>query len=238
MTVIASPTIPVGYRLPSKKWTAAFRLDWNEHWQRNMHRDYAKEYGYKGGLVEGDIVFEHVIEMLLQFFGEPWYGEGEIEVKVLPIYEGDVLTTVAVVRDKVEEKDGVRFALDVRMEKPDGQLGIVGTASCLAPWPGAPVRRDVNVKLSHEGVWAREDPKYGPGPLPEDYTPITYDAVVVNEMMGPIEYIIKEDSHHKHTDFQQIYHRWFTTESPWGGRLLYPFETWCQARVHSRWKYG
>lgn len=230
--------VPVGYRLPSKTWTARFRLDWSENWQRNMHRDYAKEYGYKGGLIEGDIVFEHLIEMLVEFFGEPWYGEGDIQVKVLPIYEGAVLTTGAVVREKAEQEDGVRLALDVWMDNADGQRGIVGTASCLVPRPGALLRRNVNVKLGHEGTWTRRDPKYGPGPLPEEYTPIRYDAVVVGEIMGPIEYTVKEQSHRKHMDFQQIYHRWFTSESPWGGPLLYPFETWCQARVHSRWKYG
>ncbi|GEM_PF-4542418 len=234
----ASTLTPVDYRLPSKQWRAAFRWDWNEKWEQNMHRDYAKKFGYKGGLVEGDVVFEHIIDILIQFFGEPWYGEGEIFVKVLPIYEGELLTTGAVVKERKEEERGVRLSLEVWMSKEDGKPGVIGNASCLVPWPSASPQKVKPVKLSHEGIWTRKEPRFGPGPLPEEYTPITYDAAVVGEIMGPIEFTISEASHKKHTAFQQIYHRWFTEESPWGGPILYPFETWCQARVHSRWKYG
>lgn len=95
------------------------------------------------------------------------------------------------------------------------------------------------VKIAKEGIRLRNAPLYGPGRLgPEHVVPHRFDKVVVGELMGPIEYVIKSETHTKNLDFLNIYHRWFWEDSPWGGPIALPNETWCQARVLSRWKYG
>ena len=49
------------------------------------------------------------------------------------MYGGDVLQQTCVVREKAPEKAGVRFHLDVALVKPNGDRGLVGTASCVVP---------------------------------------------------------------------------------------------------------
>ena len=135
MNLIASRHIPVGYELPSLVWTAKFRRTWEkERWTDNVHRDDGvQRHGFAGGLAEGDFVVAKLVEPLVMFFGEQWYRSGKIKVKVLPVYGGDLLRTRCVVTNKVEEKGGVRFELDVRLQKENGEPGVVGTASCLVP---------------------------------------------------------------------------------------------------------
>ncbi len=137
---VATRDTEIGYELPSLSKTAVMRMagegrtDWDpEKWHDNIHEDkYAQRWGYKGGLVEGDIVFEHIIEGLIDFFGEGWYRSGRITVKVCnPTYAGDKLKTGARVREKVIEGSKVRIVLDVAIEKEGGQKVIVGTASAL-----------------------------------------------------------------------------------------------------------
>ncbi len=87
-------------------------------------------------------------------------------------------------------------------------------------------------------VESKKTPKYGPGELPVEYTSMRWDEMTIGEEFGPIEYTVKESSHKRHSECQQNYHPWYVEKSPWSGPLYFPFETWCMARVLSRWKYG
>lgn len=131
----ASRETPVGFALPGRSWTVQFRRAWEtEHWTDNVHRaDGIQKHGFKSGLPEGDHITSKLIEPLVGFFGEEWYRSGRISIKVLPMYGGDVLQQTCVVREKVPEKAGVRFHLDVALVKPNGDRGLVGTASCVVP---------------------------------------------------------------------------------------------------------
>lgn len=85
-----------------------------------------------------------------------------------------------------------------------------------------------------------EEPKgirYGPGELPVEYTPIKWDELVVGEEIGPVEFKISAGTHQKHTEHQDMKHPLFTEDSPWGGKVLYPWEMDALSRVMSR-KYG
>lgn len=79
--------------------------------------------------------------------------------------------------------------------------------------------------------------KYSTGELPVEYTPIRWDELVVGEEIGPVEIEIKPETHQKHTEHLDMKHPWFTERSPWGDKLLYPWEMDTQSRVMSR-NYG
>ncbi len=102
-------------------------------------------------------------------------------------------------------------------------------------------RREMNVrrlrhtaKRGREMAKLRESPLYGRGELPIDFTPMTWENVIVGEEMGPVDYDIKVSSHLKHADIIQVHHPWFQEEL----HLFAPWEMMCGARVMSRWKYG
>jgi hypothetical protein len=85
-----------------------------------------------------------------------------------------------------------------------------------------------------------EEPKgirYGPGQLPLEYTPIRWDELVVGDEIGPIEFKISSETHRRHTEHLGMKHPLFTESSPWGDKVLYPWEMDAQSRVMSR-KYG
>ncbi|MFC2058954.1 hypothetical protein ACFLTS_04845 [Chloroflexota bacterium] len=104
-------------------------------WQNNIHEDgFSQKLGYAGGVVEGPIAWEYgQLEQLVNFFGaERFYTSGVADVKVCgPTYLGDTLIAKARVREKVPEDGGIRLVIDTRIEKPDGSLVNVGTASAL-----------------------------------------------------------------------------------------------------------
>lgn len=77
--------------------------------------------------------------------------------------------------------------------------------------------------------------RFGPGELPIEFVPQTWDDLEVGEEFGPIEFSIRASSHEKHSAHIGMGHPWFLEKSPWGGPVLYPFEIWCQARVMSRY---
>jgi acyl dehydratase len=134
-----------GYELPTKTVVVRkFRFAtedsggaWpTELWQDSIHTDeYAQKYGLKGGIAEGEIVFEMaLLETLINFFGESFFTSGVVEGKfTAPVYVGDTVTGKAKVREKVADDSGIRLILDFQVEKEDGSLAITGTASALVP---------------------------------------------------------------------------------------------------------
>jgi acyl dehydratase len=53
----------------------------------------ARDYGFKGGLVPGSVVYEHVCHPLVEAYGTDWLGNGWIRLRLLnPVYDGEVIT--------------------------------------------------------------------------------------------------------------------------------------------------
>jgi acyl dehydratase len=141
--VKASPDLPVGFVLltvtrgPCPMRVSGFaKGGWSrKHWKDNIHEDgYAQRMGYGGGLVEGPIAWEFaLLESLTNFFGaESFFTTGRVLNKTCgPVYVGDVLVGKARVKEKSPEGDGVRMVLDTRVEKLDGTLVRIGTASAI-----------------------------------------------------------------------------------------------------------
>jgi hypothetical protein len=106
-----------------------------DKWKDNIHEDmYATQMGYHSGLVEGPIAWEFVfMESLINFFGpERFFTTGKVSNKTSgPVYVGDVLVGKARIKEKLPEKGGIRIVLDTRVEKLDGTLVRIGTASAV-----------------------------------------------------------------------------------------------------------
>ena len=95
------------------------------------------------------------------------------------------------------------------------------------------------MKIPHEGIRTREESLFPAGPLaPDAIVPHRFDGIVVGELMGPVAYTVKPATHEKSCAVLELRHPWFVERSPWGGVVLLACETWCQARVLSRWRYG
>lgn len=237
----ASTRIPVGYILPRIDWTIKFRRAWEpERWVENVHRaDGAQHHGYRGGLSEGAHMTSKLVEPMLNFFGEHWCRGGRLKVKVLPAYEGETLYSSVRVTGRVEGEGCVRYQMAASLVKTTGEIALAGEASCAAPQAGRSLPGALSLRPSKEGVRTREQPLYGHGKLgPEHIVPHTWEGVVVNEVMGPVDFDVSPESHARTLEALNVYHSWFWDSSPWGGLLLLPNETWCMARVLSRWKYG
>ncbi len=81
------------------------------------------------------------------------------------------------------------------------------------------------------------EPAFGPGELPVDYEVKTYDKIEVGEEFGPVEFVISQQTHDKHTEMIQLEgrHPWYLEDSPWGGIIVWPFEQWGCPRTTSRY---
>ncbi len=131
--------LPAVVRSPMPMRVSGFRRGgWDENrWIRSIHSDWAKLKGYQGGLSEANMITENgILQLLCDFFGpENYMNGGYWDVKCTgPGYENDVLVGKARIREKKLEPDGgVRYVLDIRIEKqlPDepNALCQIGEAS-------------------------------------------------------------------------------------------------------------
>jgi hypothetical protein len=70
--------------------------------------------------------------MLIGFFGADYYRTGHFECTyVSPVFDDDDIQVRGVVRERIEEADGVRLVCDVWLEKADGTKPVIGMASGL-----------------------------------------------------------------------------------------------------------
>jgi hypothetical protein len=125
--------VKVGDTLPEKRWTVRFRREWGEgDWKDNIHRgDGSTRYGFRGGLLEGDHLATLLVELLVAYFGEAWYGHGRLQGKILPAYGGEALRTRCIVTAVEPEGEALRVTLSADLVKGDGELALAGQASCL-----------------------------------------------------------------------------------------------------------
>lgn len=104
------------------------------HGNKNYHtdKDAARELGFEQVVVGGRLTLSYIGDMMDRRFGKGWYDGGKLDVKFTNIvWPDDHVITRGVITDRVKENGGTRANVAVWMEKPDGTVCIVGTASAL-----------------------------------------------------------------------------------------------------------
>ena len=68
--------------------------NFSTHSENRMHSDeMANRYGFKSALVPGVAVYGHLVKPLVEHYGETWFDNSCVEVKLIkPTYHGDELT--------------------------------------------------------------------------------------------------------------------------------------------------
>ncbi len=102
--------------------------------RRSIHTDLqtARAAGLPDIIAQGLMSMTYISEALNDFFGKTWQQGGKISVTfIAPVYPGDVITSSAVVREKVAEGRRQRLMLDVWSENASGRRVTVGNASAL-----------------------------------------------------------------------------------------------------------
>ena len=104
------------------------------HGNKNYHtdKDAAKELGFEEVVVGGRLTVSYIGDMMDRRFGKGWFEGGKLDVKFTNIvWPNDHVIARGVITDRVHENGGTRANVAVWMEKPDGTVCIVGTASAL-----------------------------------------------------------------------------------------------------------
>ena len=132
MAIITKDT-PVGYELEGVKKQADIHLMGSRYWGRHnpLHWDpvYSVQQGLKAPIQTGMMSTSYIQEMLINFFGENFFKNAQLQVKYIhPVYAGDIITTYGVVREKVPEAKGYRFKLEVGAKNQDGEPVTIGSA--------------------------------------------------------------------------------------------------------------
>ncbi|MFN8535348.1 MAG: MaoC family dehydratase [Dehalococcoidia bacterium] len=101
--------------------------------EKNIHDDQAAQsFGFKRGFVAGGQTIGWISRMLVDFFGPAYFETGRFDCTfVAPVFDDEDIFVRGIVRDRIEEDDGVRLVCDVWLEKEDGAKSIVGTASAI-----------------------------------------------------------------------------------------------------------
>lgn len=98
------------------------------HGNANYHTDKraAEELGFEEVVVGGRMTMSYIGDLMDRHFGRGWFEGGELDIKFANIvWPDDVVTAKAVITDE----SGGRANAAVWMEKEDGVVAIVGTAS-------------------------------------------------------------------------------------------------------------
>ena len=104
------------------------------HGNRNYHTDKqaSEELGFEEVVVGGKMTMTLVGDMLEKRFGTGFYRGGRLDIKFTNIvWPDEHLTANGVITDRVKENGDTRANVKVWMEKDDGTVVIVGTASGL-----------------------------------------------------------------------------------------------------------
>jgi acyl dehydratase len=104
------------------------------HGNKNYHNDKkaAEQLGFKDVVVGGRMTMSFIGDLMDRHFGKAWYEGGTLDIKFTNIvWPGDHVIARGVITDRVKENGRTRANVAVWMEKPDGTVVIVGTASAL-----------------------------------------------------------------------------------------------------------
>jgi acyl dehydratase len=101
---------------------------------RSIHTDeaWARAKGFRAPLAQGMMSTAYVSEMMMSLLGAGFVRGGTMSVTFTrPVYAGDRITVIGVVKEKRPENGGTRVVVDVRCENERGETTAVGTASGL-----------------------------------------------------------------------------------------------------------
>ncbi|MBI3743614.1 MAG: MaoC family dehydratase [Chloroflexi bacterium] len=102
------------------------------HGDRNFHTDRAsaERLGFQHIVVGGRMTLGMLGIVLDKHFGRSWYEGGRLEVKFTNVVvPGDRVSANAVITGQIEDGGKRRFQVTLWVEKADGTVAVVGTAS-------------------------------------------------------------------------------------------------------------
>ena len=105
------------------------------HGNRNYHtsKEAAEELGFNEVVVGGRMTMSYVGDLMERHFGKAWYEGGRMDLKFTNItWPEDIVTPKAVITGDTTEDGETRTNAAVWVEKEDGTVVIVGTASVKA----------------------------------------------------------------------------------------------------------
>ena len=98
---------------------------------KNIHTDdeVARKAGLPRALATGRHPVSFITELMVDYLGMGFITSGEIDVSfVKPIFPGDVLTLMAVLREKSPDEGATRYLFDVSLANQDGAAVTIGIA--------------------------------------------------------------------------------------------------------------
>lgn len=104
------------------------------HGNKSYHtsEEAAKELGFEKVVVGGRMTMSYIGDMMDRRFGKGWFEGGKMDIKFTNIvWPDDHIIAKGVITDRVAEDGGTRANVAVWVEKTDGTVCIVGTASAL-----------------------------------------------------------------------------------------------------------
>ena len=100
----------------------------------NYHNDKeaAQQLGFAEIVVGGRMTISYLGDMMERRFGKGWFEGGKLDIKFTNVvWPNDGIIARGVITDRTEEDAGTRASVSLWMEKPDGTVVIVGSASAL-----------------------------------------------------------------------------------------------------------
>jgi acyl dehydratase len=109
-----------------------------EGWpKKNLHTDtsFAKNLGLPTVGVSATQYLGHLIELMLDLFGESWLKHGKMwDVKFVKLVaDGDILTSKSKVVSKEKEGSKIKVLLNISVENQKGEKVLIGSASGFLP---------------------------------------------------------------------------------------------------------
>ncbi len=98
---------------------------------KNIHTDdeVARKAGLPRALATGRHPVSFITELMVDYLGMGFITSGEIDISfVKPIFPGDVLTLMAVLREKSPDEGEMRYLFDVSLVNQDGAAVTIGIA--------------------------------------------------------------------------------------------------------------
>ena len=137
---------PIGYKLPgiTRTITQDMMTIYRNHLGlrvkelsapvKDFHTDIeeARRLGFSKTVVESLHYYAFVSEVALNFFGETWLTNAKMSAVFLrTVFEGNVITAGAMVKEKIPEGRATRIILEVWCDNQDGERVLAGSASAL-----------------------------------------------------------------------------------------------------------
>jgi len=103
---------------------------------KNLHTDVEKatEAGLPAPIASGIQYEGHLVELLVQLFGDAWFREGVLQAKYpRTVVAGDTVQPMARVTGRSAEAGRVAFDLEVWCQRAGDEKVLVGSARCAVP---------------------------------------------------------------------------------------------------------